>query len=367
MQNRRDFIAGSVAVASALPLAACARHDMADYRAAEARLRARLAENPDMRELIRFASLAPNGHNSQPWRFALNGNNVSIMPDLTRRTPVVDPDDHHLYVSLGCAAENLLIAGAAHGKPGQMLFFPEGNGRIEVGLDKGTKNESLLYAAIPMRQSTRSRYDGRAVPFDHLKQLEDAARVDGVSLTIITDDKRREELLEQLILANTAQVENPAFVRELKHWIRFNPTEALATRDGLFSKSSGNPSVPTVVGKLLFGQFFSVESENRKTVEQVQSSSGIAVFTGDKVDRAHWIKVGQSFQRFALMATALNIRHAHINQLVEVPKARGQFAGWLGMAGARPDLVIRFGYAPPMPMSLRRAVTDILVRWEIRE
>jgi hypothetical protein len=25
-------------------------------------------------------------------------------------TPAVDPDDHHLYASLGCAAENLVIA-----------------------------------------------------------------------------------------------------------------------------------------------------------------------------------------------------------------------------------------------------------------
>jgi hypothetical protein len=27
-----------------------------------------------------------------------------ILPDLSRRCPAVDPDDHHLFVSLGCAA-----------------------------------------------------------------------------------------------------------------------------------------------------------------------------------------------------------------------------------------------------------------------
>ena len=63
-----------------------------------------------------MATLAANGHNTQPWKFRLEERNVTILPDLTRRTEVVDPDDHHLCVSLGCAAENLVIADAAHGQ-----------------------------------------------------------------------------------------------------------------------------------------------------------------------------------------------------------------------------------------------------------
>jgi hypothetical protein len=72
------------------------------------------------------------------------------------------------------------------------------------------------------------------------------------------------------------------------------------------------------------------------------------------------VRVGRSFQRFALQATALGIRHAHVNQAVEVPAVRADLAGWLGIGAARPDLVVRFGYAPPMPMSLRRPVAAVL-------
>jgi hypothetical protein len=59
------------------------------------------------------------------------------------------------------------------------------------------------------------------------------------------------------------------------------------------------------------------------------------------------------------------LRHAHINQPIEVTSARQQFASWLGTPGSRPDLVIRLGYAPALPMSLRRPVTDVLIPWEI--
>jgi hypothetical protein len=65
-----------------------------------------------MRELARYATLAPSSHNTQCWKFRLGEQSVSILPDFQRRCPVVDPDDHHLFVSLGCAAENLLQAAA---------------------------------------------------------------------------------------------------------------------------------------------------------------------------------------------------------------------------------------------------------------
>jgi hypothetical protein len=67
------------------------------------------------RELVRYATLAPSSHNTQCWRFALQDQRITILPDLARRCPAVDPDNHHLYVSLGAAAENLAQAALAHG------------------------------------------------------------------------------------------------------------------------------------------------------------------------------------------------------------------------------------------------------------
>ena len=107
--------------------------------------------------------------------------------------------------------------------------------------------------------------------------------------------------------------------------------------------------------------FFKKESENDKYRDHIRSSAGVAVFVGDRADPEHWIKVGRSFQRFALQATALGIRNAHINQPIEVPSIRPEFARWLGMPEARPDLVIRFGRAPALPMSLRRPVENVII------
>ncbi|WP_218135068.1 Acg family FMN-binding oxidoreductase [Parasphingopyxis algicola] len=334
---------------------------MRGYDRAAAELRSALPPNPEILDFIRFATLAANGHNVQPWRFAVRGGRTSILPDLGRRTAAVDPDDHHLYASLGCAAENFLIAAAASGRPGAMDIATGGDGRIDIDLARGARQENALFDAIRERQSTRSDFDGRLVPRDDIRQLVNAARIDGVAVEIFTSDEDREAILDHVIAGNSAQMDDPAFVRELRDSIRFNAAEALYARDGLFSACSGNLTMSGWLGRRLFAMLYRKSAENDRYASQLRTSAGVAVFVGERPDIASWIDVGRSFQRFALQATALRIRHSHINQPVEVPSVRADFAQWLGNRDARPDLVIRFGYAPPLPMSLRRPVADVLI------
>ncbi len=237
----------------------------------------------------------------------------------------------------------------------------DGEGRIDIDLARGSMREDALYRAIPARQSTRSKYDGRAIASEDLRRLEAAAGVKGVSVILITDAGRREGVLDHLIQGNTQQMDDPTIVKELRGWIRFNPSQALKTGDGLFSKCSSSPTLPTWIGKRMFSLVFKKDAENAKYTEQMRSSAGVAVFIGDKEDKDHWINVGRSFQRFALQATALGIRHALINQPVEVPSVRAEFARWLGVAGVRPDLVVKFGAARPTPTSMRRPVGAVIM------
>jgi hypothetical protein len=170
-----------------------------------------------------------------------------------------------------------------------------------------------------------------------------------------------ERVLDYVVQANTAQMADPAFVKELKTWIRFNGPDAVRTRDGLYSVASGNPTIPTWLGELAFGWFFTTKGENDKYARQIRSSAGIAVFASQTADRAHWVDVGRCYERFALQATALGIRNAFLNQPVEVRSVRPQFATAIGLTDLHPDLVVRFGRGPALPSSLRRPVHAVLV------
>ncbi len=80
--NRRDLLigGGAVAVGAAVTYVEMARlGSMEDYDAAVAAIRAPLPEQPRMLDLIRFATLAANGHNTQPWRFHLGASRIDIL------------------------------------------------------------------------------------------------------------------------------------------------------------------------------------------------------------------------------------------------------------------------------------------------
>ncbi|WP_209428096.1 Tat pathway signal protein [Pararhodobacter sp. SW119] len=309
--------------------------------------------------LVHYATLAANSHNAQAWRFRQTVDGVAILPDMTRALPVADADHHHLYASLGCAAENLMLAAGAAERSSALDFVPEGEGRVEIALGHGG-GQDPLFEAILARQCTRSDYDGRAVPAADLAALEEAGRVDGAEVMLITDPALIMRVLELILTANAAQVSDPAFAAELKSWLRFNARAAVESSDGLFSAASGNPSLPTPLGRFMFDRFFTVEAENDRYARQVRSSAGLAIIHSDRDDPAHWVQAGRSYQRFALQATALGIRHAHLNQPVEVAATRPQLQSLLGLGDRRPDMVLRFGYAPPMARSLRRPVAAVI-------
>ncbi len=311
-------------------------------------------------ELVRCATLAPSSHNTQCWKFAVGDKAVTILPDLSRRCPAVDPDDHHVFVSLGCATENLVQASSAHGLRADTSFDATRDA-VHVRLAPAPAQASPLFSAIASRQSTRGDYDGKPLTNVELHLLERAGTSASVQMLLLTDRRAMELVLDYVVQGNTEQMADRAFVRELESWIRFNAGDAVRTGDGLFSVSSGNPAIPSWLGEVAFGWFFTPKGENEKYARQIRSSAGIAVFVGQVADKPHWVDVGRCYERFALQATALGIRTAFLNQPVEVPAVRSPFAAAIGLAGQRPDLIVRFGRGPKLPASLRRPVQAVLV------
>ncbi len=332
-----------------------------DAADAQARLREALATRPALPDLIRYAALAPSGHNTQPWRFSLSRDEIAITPDFTRRTPVVDPDDHHLYVSLGCVAETLDLAALRIGQGGELVADPKQAGGWVYRFGTRRDPASPLFGAIARRQSTRSVFNGRKPNDSTIRALIEWTGSQGINLELITEPPRLAAFADLIAAGNSVQMANPAFIKELRDWLRFNARDAIAKGDGLFSASSGNPQLPTWLGHRLFDLSFKADAENRKYREQVSSAAGLAVFFAERADRHGWFNVGRACQRFALAATALGMKVSFLNQPVEVPELRQRCAELAGMAGRRPDIIMRFGFGDTLPYSFRRPIADITI------
>jgi hypothetical protein len=162
---------------------------------------------------VRYATLAASSHNTQPWKFRLERGRIHILPDLSRRCPAVDPDDHHLYASLGCAAENLLLAAQAVGLRGHFSYNAS-TSSVQVDLEEATPSRSPLFEAIPSRQCSRIEYDGTQLSGEQLSLLEAAGRGSGVSLMLLTANTQKEQVAEYVTEGNTAQFADPRWAEE---------------------------------------------------------------------------------------------------------------------------------------------------------
>ena len=366
ISRRRVILSAPVVLGGASIVSACSQRSGSEgYEAASARLwqagpTAGVEGAALVSELIRCATLAPSSHNTQCWKFVVGEKSITILPDLSRRCPAVDPDDHHVFISLGCATENLIQAARAHGLMAEPSF-DSARDVIHLRLTHSTAQASPLFDAIPLRQCTRGDFDGKPLSTRELDLLERAGTSNNVRMLLLTEHVAMERVLDFVVQGNTTQMADPAFVRELKSWIRFNGGDAVRTGDGLFSVASGNPAIPTWLGEVAFGWFYTPKVENEKYVRQIRNSAGIAVFVGQIADKPNWVDVGRCYERFALQATALGIRNAFLNQPVEVPSVRSPFATAIGLTGQRPDLVVRFGRGSTLPRSLRRGVPTVLV------
>lgn len=149
------------------------------------------SQSAQMLDLIRYATLAPSGHNTQPWNFSAQGDTIRILPDYARRLPAVDPQDRELWISLGCALENTLIAAQVAGYGADVAYPAPGADFISVRLSRLPARVPVpLFEAIPHRQNNRSLYDGKPIPPADMKRIEAVPCGAGVSTLVFTDSSR---------------------------------------------------------------------------------------------------------------------------------------------------------------------------------
>ena len=79
-----------------------------------------------IKALLGYAVLSPSGPNTQPWKFSLEGDEISIIADFSRSLPAVDPTDRTLYISHGCVLANILLAAEHFGLGYDVTYLPDG-------------------------------------------------------------------------------------------------------------------------------------------------------------------------------------------------------------------------------------------------
>lgn len=316
--------------------------------------------NADWVFMIECAIQAPSGHNTQPWLFEVHPNTLFIHPDFSRRLPVVDADDRELFISLGCATENLCLAAAKRGYETQVTVGAE---KIAIHLHQtGVVQESPLFDSIQQRQSNRSVYDGRIIPEEELQAvLQTLKKENDIHMAAWNRQSPEFERLTQYVMdGNRVQMNDAAFKSELLAWIRFNKKQAEHTRDGVSYAALGAPSLPAWMSRPIVQAMLNSKRQNASDRQKIQSSSHLVLLSSPANTVAAWVETGRVLQRLLLRLTQAGIAHAYLNQPCEVPALNQRLrAEWLGNT-AFPQILLRIGYGQRLPHALRRPLAAVI-------
>ncbi|WP_299215323.1 nitroreductase family protein [uncultured Aquimarina sp.] len=302
----------------------------------------------EFKEIIHAATKAPSGHNTQPWNFKIIETGIEIHPDLSHELSVVDPNNRELYISIGCALENLLVAANRfHYDYSYEVLEENTNYFIKVDLVK-SKSEKTdpLFSYIDLRQTNRSEYNKQYVPEKTIKELLDIDKEEKINIySFKRGDAYFNTIKDYILEGNNIQMNDPGFKSELLEWIRFNAKDVLRNKDGLTYKVMGAPSLPKFIGKPIVRSFLNAKNQNKNDVRKINSSSHFIVFTTKSNTVPNWISLGITLERFLLSATKKRIANAYLNPPCEIETLANHLKESLPINQEYPNIIIRIGYA----------------------
>ena len=309
-----------------------------------------------LRFLLRYAILAPSTKNSQPWAFSVQGNRVHIIADLRRGQLIADPDRRELYISLGCALENLLVAAEHFGFRHGVSYFPEpGNDELAVtvlfapgGVPSYARAGATL-SAILRRHNDNSVFRNAPVP-DELRRRLIACCVEPELRVNLTDDRHFRRWIEALTLqADRIEFANPAFRKELGYWIG----------QGVF----GAPPLLAGLGRLAVSKIDLGETVAEQDHAILESAALLGLITAAGDSHLAHLRAGQLFERLWLTATAMGVSIHPMSQTMRRPELRAAVAELLPSPGWTPQHLFRVGFSSRKEEhhTPRRPLEDVLV------
>jgi hypothetical protein len=364
--TRREFTAAAGASALALAAGAAPRPAAASD---DLRGGGRVGQplGPEEERILALASLAPNGHNTQPWAVRVKARDrwtVGVDPE--RRLPAVDPSDRETVISLGTFLENLVVGARALGREVAMEVLSERRDAAElyeVRLSPRPAEDGDAVARIEARRTLRKGYRSDPLAAADRDAVLAAA---GPAAFFPAGTREARWLREAAVESFTFQSWRDAAQRELQKWIRFAPEEVRRRRDGLN---------PRTMEAGLFARFYMEHFMDASSVmtkgfrergvemlaEQAREGAGFLVLWSRDDSVPALLDAGRRWERVALMLRERKLAMAPMSQMLEEEGWREKVRAETG-AGGSPQAVLRVGALDglPPPVSPRRPLAGFV-------
>ena len=286
--------------------------------------------------LLNYAILAPSSHNSQPWKFNVSDDERLLYADRSRWLSVADTDKREMYISLGAALENLIIAAEHFGYNCTVSAFPGEEDLVaSVKLQAGipAPSNSVLFPAITSRQTNRNPYEMQALSQADLDHLLSLSSHPDVAVFLSQDPDTIEAFRELVVEADGILYSDINYKSELGRWLG----QGVMGPRGVEAKLAQLAVVFLDVGP----------EQIRQDSELINRTPCIGFICTVENDSLSSVRAGQVLERLWLAATASGISLHPMSQPMEVPEIKGRLAALIP-SGSEKRVVqqtFRLGYA----------------------
>lgn len=318
----------------------------------------------DETEILYLASLAPSGHNTQPWFVRLiEPFHWIIGNDKNKWLPAVDPLQRETILSIGTFLQNLEYAANNMGYNCQSNILAttcQDENVTELQLIKSTSTPTFDTQKIKQRRTVRSNYSNEPLKKEDLTYLmnEDADFFHFIPNTA----KEYDWICEQTIEANKVQTYRDDAQKELANWIRFSHKEAEQYQDGLTTASMEVGGISGWVLRNFYGKSSVMKKNFReatidKVKKQVTQSAGWILITSENNSVKALLETGKRMQRLFLKVKERKIAIHPMTQILEEAPINKLLNQVVNISDPI-QFILRIGYLTdyPEPVSLRRPV-----------
>ncbi len=364
--NRRKFIGIAGGTLLAVGTTAYLLSDKNNLERSDVKPTSELNETllPDEKQILFLSSLAPSGHNTQPWFVEYSEPYHWIIGnDKSKWLPAVDPNQRETILSIGTFIQNLENAASSFGYicDWNLLAKTNQDERVmEVKLIKKALENPFDVLKIKNRRTVRSGYLSNVLKKEDVEYLVNS---ESELIHYLPNNSQESQFInEQTIEANRLQTYRDAAQAELADWIRFSSKVAEKYRDGLTMASMEIEGISGFVVRNFYGKSDVMKTDFRETSldkvkTQVSESAGWILITSKDNSVETLLETGRRMQRLFLKVREKNIAIHPMTQILEEPATREMLNQSIGIS-ENIQFILRAGYLKhyPPPVSLRRPV-----------
>lgn len=295
-----------------------------------------------LRQAALFAGRAPSIHNSQPWRWRVDGTGLDLFLARSRVLRTSDPQARLAVLSCGAALHHARVHLAAHGAGAvvrRLAGRADPDHLAHIVIDRRIPVEpeaTRLEQAAEIRQTDRRNRPRLPLDIDKLRTVGFAVSQLGYTLTRIGAHQVH-ELAADVDLARRVKVDEPAWRAEFADWVGAErprdtgvPVSALAPDPIRARPAEHDLDRP--------GAELIVEAHHRAAV--------FAILYGPGNERRDWLGAGEALSAAWLTATQIDVSVLPLSAVIEVAAARLPLRRMVGGTGY-PYLVMRFAAMEP--------------------